>query len=276
MSATAGTGSAVTRPPIRVRSRSSASGAGSRGRSIRRAPCRATSPARLSRLVTRVRQDGEPGSSGRTASADRALSSSTRICRSASRLRYRALRSARSYGTSAGLTPSARRKPASTSPGSVGCSGPYPRRSTYNWPSGKCSAIRCAQCTASAVLPTPAVPDRATITLPVRPTPPASRFSSAISVFRPANPYTSGGSSRGTAVPGRRARPPVPVGGRRGGVPSTASLASSSCQRCVHSSVEPPHAPTYASVTDSDGRVTPPAAADSAAAEYPARRANAR
>ncbi|OLB76526.1 MAG: hypothetical protein AUI14_18545 [Actinobacteria bacterium 13_2_20CM_2_71_6] len=129
-SAVAASGSAATRAPISVDSRSSASCAGSRGSSMRRAPCRATRPARLSRLVTRARQDGDPGSSGRTTSAEGALSSSTSICRSASRLRYRALRSASSYGTSTASTPSARRKPASTSAGSVGGSGPKPRRST--------------------------------------------------------------------------------------------------------------------------------------------------
>jgi hypothetical protein len=227
----------------------------------------------VSRLVTSVRQVGEPSNSGRTASAEGALSSSTRSRRSARRLRYRAARSATSYGTSAGATPRARRNPARTSPGSAGASGPYPRRSTYSWPSGYRSATRCAQCTASAVLPTPAVPDRARITLPVRPPEPATRSSSASSALRPTNAYTSGGSSRGGATPGFA---PVCTVGRFGGGPSTASLASSSCQRCAHSSVDPPHAPTYARVTDRDGKVTPPAAAESAAAEYPARRASAR
>ena len=89
-------------------------------------------------------------------------------------------------------------------------------------------------------------------------------------------PVHVGGQFAGDRGPGAAGPATGTGGGPAGRRTVTASLASSSCQRCVHSSVEPPHAPTYASVTDSDGRVTPPAAADSAAAEYPARRANAR
>src|SRR6185295_776151 len=62
-------------------------------------------------------------------------------------------------------TPSAARNPCIAAPGSSACpAGSKPRRLTYSWPSGNRAATRCAQCTASAVLPTPAVPDTAVMT----------------------------------------------------------------------------------------------------------------
>ena len=65
----------------------------------------------------------------------------------------------RSAGIRCGGTPSASRKPRTASAGSITAPpGSKPRRLTYSCPSGNRSATRCAQCTARAVLPTPAVP----------------------------------------------------------------------------------------------------------------------
>ena len=66
-------------------------------------------------------------------------------------------------GMPAAATPSAvAGTPASASPAVDRlAAGSKPRRFTYSWPSGNRSATRCAQCTASAVLPTPAVPTTA-------------------------------------------------------------------------------------------------------------------
>src|SRR5262249_42676954 len=82
-----------------------------------------------------------------------------------------------------------------------------PRRLTYNCPSGNWSATRWAQCTASAVLPTPAVPDTAEITTAACPPPPttaafAVAFASSLSSranwsTRPANPTSPAGSCAG-------------------------------------------------------------------------------
>src|SRR6266496_970495 len=58
-----------------------ASGRGNRPRSRRRPPCRATSPGRVSRLVTTTAQDDVPGSSGRICSTEAALSNTTSIRR---------------------------------------------------------------------------------------------------------------------------------------------------------------------------------------------------
>ena len=72
-------------------------------------------------------------------------------------------------------TPSASRKPPSTSAGRAGCPvGLKPCRSANSWPSGNRSLCRCAQCTARAVLPIPPVPPIAEITTAPRPATDAS------------------------------------------------------------------------------------------------------
>ena len=69
-SSAAASGSASTRSAEQAGAAApQASAGGSRSRSSRRAPSRATRPARRSRLVTSARQRGLPGSSGRTCSA---------------------------------------------------------------------------------------------------------------------------------------------------------------------------------------------------------------
>ena len=74
--------------------------------------------------------------------------------------------------------------------------GSKPRRSTYNCPSGNRSATRWAQRSASAVFPTPAVPDTAEITAAVGSAAALARIPSSRARCspRPTNPRTSGGS----------------------------------------------------------------------------------
>ena len=213
MSLTA-SGSAATRSaPRRLASSSRASVTVSRSRARRRAPSVAIRPASWSRLVTMARHPGEPGRSGRTCSALRALSSTTRTRLPASRLRKSPVCAVRSSGIRAGGTPNASRNPCSACRGSSAApSWSNPRRPTYNCPSGNRSATRCAQCTARAVLPTPAVPDTAQIaTAPVaaRPVPaccgamastPASASRVASSALRPVNVGTAGGNWAGTGT----------------------------------------------------------------------------
>lgn len=74
----------------------------------------------------------------------------------------------------------------------------------YSCPSGKRPTTWCAHCTASAVLPTPAVPQIAEIaTVPAGARSPRSSiaFSVSSSRARPMNAPTAGGSCRGTADP---------------------------------------------------------------------------
>lgn len=120
---------------------------------MRRAPSRATRPRSWLRLVTTTRLP-VPGSSGRTWSASRALSSSISVRLPASRLRSRPERSSTVEGHVSGGTPSARRKPASAVSGVTGVPAECPRRSRNSWPPGKRSRTRWDQCTASDVLPT--------------------------------------------------------------------------------------------------------------------------
>lgn len=61
-------------------------------------------------------------------------------------------------GTRSAGTPSARKNLSITCPGLSGGPESYPRRFTYRLPFGKRSRARCARCTTSAVLPTPAMP----------------------------------------------------------------------------------------------------------------------
>jgi hypothetical protein len=168
---------------------------------------------------------------------------------------------------SAPATPSARNDAASASPGGIGCSGSYPRRSTYSCPSGNRSATRCAQCTASAVFPTPAVPDTAEITTADVFADPASSPSSRVSSSaRPVKPYTSDGSCCGAGTTGA-------AGASAGGAAAAAGAAgggtdeASRRHRDSHAAASPPHASTYASVTASDGRLCPLAALQRVVAE---------
>ena len=167
-----------------------------------RAPSEATRPASSLRLVIRTMAVGVAGSSGRTWAGSRALSSTISIRRPSSRLRYSACRPSSVAGRRAAGTPSASRNARSASAGGSGSAGPNPRRFTYSCPSGKSAAARRAQCTASAVLPTPAVPPIAVIS-----TGPSGRRSSPDSArssrARPVNPGTVAGSITGA---GSRAR----------------------------------------------------------------------
>jgi hypothetical protein len=133
----AAAGSAATRPaPSRRASRSSASPGSSTPSGTGRPPSVAISPVSWWRLVTMTRPVPPPGSSGRTWSASRALSSRISIRRPASRLRNSAVRLAVPAGRAVRSTPSAVRKSASTSAGSLGSPGPKPFRFTYSCPSG--------------------------------------------------------------------------------------------------------------------------------------------
>ena len=165
MSATA-PGSAATRSaPRRRASRSRASATDSMSSVSRLAPSVATSGVSWLRLVTMARHPGEPGSSGRTCPASRALSSTTSTRLPASRLRYSPTWAGRPAGICSAGTPNASRNPRRASAGSsAGPPGSKPRRLTYSCPSGNRAATRCAQCTARAVLPTPAVPETAEMT----------------------------------------------------------------------------------------------------------------
>ena len=133
-----GSGSAATRPgPRRRASSSSASASVSRPRVTGWAPSVVIRPMSWSRLVTSTRHPGEPGSSGRTWSASRALSSTTSTRRPATRLRYSAAWASRSAGIRSGGTANASRKPRTASAGAMTDPvGSNPRRFTYSCPSG--------------------------------------------------------------------------------------------------------------------------------------------
>ncbi len=145
--------------PIRAASAVSASSGVQASRPISAASeSVARSVSRL-REVTTVRHPGAAGSRGATCSASRALSRTTISRRDAARSRSRAPRSPVRRGISPVGAPRAVRKPPRASPGSRGRpESSKPRRFTHSLPSGKCSATRCAQCTARVVLPTPAMP----------------------------------------------------------------------------------------------------------------------
>ena len=154
-------GSAATRSaPSRRASSSRASSARRAGPAASGcAPSAATRPGSWLRLVTRTRQPGAPGSSGRTCSASRALSSTTSIRRPASRLRYRAgLR--RQAGRDARRRHAERVEEAAQRLGradigrAVGVEAAQVDVELAVRETGR--RTRCAQCTASAVLPTPA------------------------------------------------------------------------------------------------------------------------
>ena len=125
-------GSPATRAsPSRRASRSLASAVVSRSRLTGQAPSAATRPARSLRLVTITRHPGEPGSSGRTWPASRALSSTTSTRLPATWLRYSAVWACTPSGILASGTPSASRNPRTASAGSAGCPpGSNPRRFT--------------------------------------------------------------------------------------------------------------------------------------------------
>ena len=210
MSSTA-SGSLSTRlAPSRRARRSPASAAVSRFSVSGYAPSVATRPVRWLRLVTMARHPDEPGSSGRTCSTSRALSSTTSTRLPLSRLRYRAAWAGRPAGIRATGIPNASRNPRTASSGSSACpSGSKPPRLTYNCPSGNCAATRCAQCRARAVLPTPAVPDTAEMITWAGPVEPvlatgcriASRLAS--SALRPAKAGTAGASCAGIGAAGK-------------------------------------------------------------------------
>jgi hypothetical protein len=101
-----------------------------------------------------------------------------------------------------GGTLRASRNPRTASAADIGApEGSKPRRFTYSCPSGKRAATWCAQCSASAVLPTPAVPPIAEITTVPGLSPHASskiRVSAASSAARPVKSATAAGNCRGT------------------------------------------------------------------------------
>ncbi len=161
----------------------------------------AARPASWRRLVTTTMHGELPGSSGRTCASSLALSRMISTWRPASRLRYRAACASGLAGMRSAGMPNASRKPLIASGGATGVpDGSKPRRSTYSCPSGKRSAARCAQCTASAVLPTPAVPLIDAIcgvpaALSTESSSPSRAFSSSA---RPTKCRIAAGSCRGT------------------------------------------------------------------------------
>jgi hypothetical protein len=129
------------------------------------APSRAIRSVSRLRLVISTMQPAAPGSKGRTCSGSRALSKTIRMRLSASTLRYKPIWAPRSAGMRPAGTCSASRNLRTAVAACMGAQdGSNPRRSTYSCPSGKRARTRCAQCTASVVLPTPAVPATAEIT----------------------------------------------------------------------------------------------------------------
>lgn len=173
-----------------------------RSTATRRAPSRATRPVRASRLVTTTTHSPEPGRRSRTCLVSRASSSSRSIRRPASSVRNRAAHSSAPTGSVRPSTPSACSRRCRASRGRR-ASTSYPRRSRYSCPSGNRSATRCPQCTASAVLPAPAVPAPAatTVTGAAAGRGAVSRSSRAASwSCRPTKSGTSAGSCRGTAA----------------------------------------------------------------------------
>ena len=208
-------GSAASRcGPSRQASSWAASASVNRPSATGCAPSAATRPVSRLRLVIRTRLPFPPGSSGRTCSASRALSRTMSIRRPASRLRYRPARACWPAGTAAGARWNASRKPRSASAGVTGSpEGSKPRRLTYSCPSGNWPAAWWAQCSASAVLPTPAEPPIAEITT-VRaglPAWPSAASRAASSPRRPVKNGGGGGSCRGTG-PGLRRRPHADAG----------------------------------------------------------------
>ena len=106
-------------------------------------------------------------------------------------------------GIRSGGTWRASRKPRTASAGAIAEPvGSKPRRFTNNCPSGNRSATRCAQYTARAVLPIPAVPSIAEITtVPADPAVSSIRAVNASnSATRPAKCLAATGSCRGTGV----------------------------------------------------------------------------
>ena len=203
ISATAAGSEAARLVPMRAVSSCTASSCARVSSLSSRAPSAAASPASWLRLVMMTMLAGLAGSSGRTWRSSRALSSTISIRRSASRLRYRPAWASALDGMRSGGTPSASRNPRITSAGVAGVSeGSKPRRFTYSCPSRNRPTTWCAQCSASAVLPTPAVPPIAEITT-VPPPSGALRASGrqarkSSSAFRPVKCRTPGGSCRGT------------------------------------------------------------------------------
>nr|WP_229812205.1 hypothetical protein [Lentzea flava] len=174
------------------RSNPSASASGSTSSVTRCAPPETTSPLSRLRLVTSTALDDTPGSSGRTCSALKALSSNTSTRRPASTLRYIPARPSRSSGSDFWSIPSPVSNLRSASSGGTGVLfGANPCRSMNSCPSGKRSTSRCATCTASAVLPIPPVPSIAEITTVRGPDPFSRAHSSAISLSLPTNPIVS-------------------------------------------------------------------------------------
>lgn len=117
------------------------------------------------RLVTRTALVGVPGRSGRTWPRPWASSRTSRMLRVARRERKSAARASPSSGIACESTPDARSSSTSTSSAWRGWSD-APRRRTNHCPSGKRSVSSRATRTATAVLPTPGVPERATIRTP--------------------------------------------------------------------------------------------------------------
>ena len=169
------------------------------------------SPVSWLRLVTRTKQPALPGSSGRTWSASAALSS-----RRASGGRRARCGTARPVLGRPGCAP-ARRPARRGSYAAPRRSGQASRRVEsaqvdVELPVGEASARRCAQCTARAVLPTPADP-ATTVIVPaaVSSVRRARSSSSARCPVRPANPATREGSGRAGRV-----RRPLDLGCPRG------------------------------------------------------------
>ncbi len=120
------------------------------------------SAARSDRLVSRAAQEGPVGSSGWIWTVSATLSSTTSTRRPVSRTRSNSARSAWSSGMACGCSPSTRSQRPSTWATSAGRSS-APLRSANSCPSGNRLRSRWSARRARAVLPTPGMPQIATM-----------------------------------------------------------------------------------------------------------------
>ncbi len=181
-----------------MRTRETNSSAASGSFSPSRNTCRASSSeVSLDRLVIKTRHFDSAGSRGRTCSALTTLSRTSSRLRPRRQDRYTAARSSGSSGIRSRGTSSARNiLLCMTVEPAIGTSTPHPRRSRNKHPSTNPGARRCAQRTASSVLPIPPMPD-------ITQTPPATSRAlrtARTSAVLPANTAAAAGSSYGRRV----------------------------------------------------------------------------
>ena len=225
--------SAATRawPSSRVSS-STDSGSVNWARVSRCASSLTVSPRKRAAARDQDQRARPPGSSGRTCSADRGVVEHDQRRRVAS-----VLRSRRGPLVQAGRhllgrhAQRAQERVQRRSPGRPARRGRSRAGSRRAGHRGTGRATRCAQCTANAVLPTPAMPSTA-ITTTVSSRPASSRSSSSSSRCRPVNIAPAGGQLRRHSRPRRgaqgegRRRRTRRRGGRSGRGPGPAPPAS--------------------------------------------------